>query len=374
MRKHIFIFIFVFQALLLKGQFSGSPFYPAFNSDNKIDTSSIYFSIKVTSFFKNNEFFSDFEQGYTLPGYSLHPKLIAKPYEKLQIEFGTYFLQYHGRNKLTELAPTLRIVYSPNENFKLISGNLYGTLNHQMSDLIFDTENYFIDNIENGVQILYKKNKFNTDVWLDWQNFILHGDDDKERFTFGSSSSYKILQNTNKLSLNFQSIITHRGGQIDISPISMQTLINSSSGIKYKRELQNRKSLKLYSEFLTFADVSPSKEIPFIQGYGVHSGATFSTGKYTFDLGHFFSSGYVSARGKPIFNTVSNFKEYHEKNRAVIISKITFRKNIYKIFSFAADFDGFYDLYNNTFDYSYGLYLIIKLDSRKIRKYNLPKL
>lgn len=359
----------IFQTKTGFSQFHGSPFCPVYNSYKEIDTNKIYFVVNSTSFFKNNEFFSDFEQGYTLPGYSISPKIIIKPYQKLLVEFGAYMLQYNGREKMTDFSPTLRIVYSPSPGMKVVMGNLYGTLFHGLSDFMFDTERYFTENRENGVQLLLNKNKFNSDIWLNWQHFILHGDNQKEQFTFGSSSSYSVLKNSNnEFSLGFRSIITHKGGQIDIAEGSMQTIINSSTGVSYLRNTSENTKLKLSSELLTYADVSPSKQIPYIQGYGIHSEALFSIKNYTFVLGHFYSDRYFSSRGKPIYNTVSNFKLYYEKNRAYVIPKIIFKKDIYKIFAVAADVELFIDLYNNLADYSYGLYFIINTDAYRIKK------
>ena len=87
------------------------------NNKNVNDSSKLNLSIENTNFLKNNEYFGDFAQGYTLIGYFLKPKINFSPHKKLKISAGVHLQKYSGIDKFTEIQPTFSVLFAPSSKF-----------------------------------------------------------------------------------------------------------------------------------------------------------------------------------------------------------------------------------------------------------------
>ena len=91
----IFLLIQIFSIQIVSAQLFPPSFYRSAQIDSSLDNT-LSFRIENSNFFKNNEYFNDIIQGYTLIGWFINPKLIYYPAKNAKIEAGIHFLKYSG--------------------------------------------------------------------------------------------------------------------------------------------------------------------------------------------------------------------------------------------------------------------------------------
>jgi hypothetical protein len=365
-RLHISTIVAIFFVSCLSNVPIYSQYYPnSFYYSCKIDSNlenSLFFRIENSNFLKNNEYFNDIVQGYTLIGYHLSPKLVYYPAKSAKLEVGVHLLKYSGIEKFTKVLPILSFHYKAGKSTEIILGTLEGTINHQMVDPLFDNEKFFTENIENGLQFLFDTKLYNGDIWINWQNFIFKDDNSQEIFTFGLSNRFflngKISKHSFSIPVNL--LFVHHGGQINETSKPVTTRNNCAIGMNYTYKQDNSllKYISLESLFVTYKDMSSTHLLPYISGYGIYSQAQLKAGLFDITLAHWFGDFYLSERGSTIYQTASTiYPSYKEPQRALITSRTYFEKEVIKGLHVGADFETFYDLYNFYFDYGYMFYI-----------------
>lgn len=364
MNKIIRINIYLL-ALLLVYNNAKSQYYPlSFYESTKIDSSNsktLFFKVQNSNFLKNNEYFGDFIQGYTLIGYNLTPSIVYYPTKNTKIEIGAHMQKYSGVKDFTKAVPILRFHYKATKWLDVVIGRLYGAANHDIIEPMFRHEFFYTDPIENGLQFLFNTKIYKGDIWINWQQFIFAGEDKQEIFTLGLSNRLFIRDRNEKhsFSIPLQSIFIHQGGQINKTKKKLITLNNSSAGINYRYTHKGfLKYADFESSFVTFNDMSTEHQFPYIQGYGILSMATVKAGFFELRLAHWYGDSYMSGRGLPVFSSVSTiYDDYTEDKRATINTRFMFEKNIIKGLDVGAGFEVYSDLYNYTGDYWYLFYI-----------------
>jgi len=217
---------------LVNSQTDNSLYY-TFKNISDSDYNKLHLSIENCNFLKNNEYFNNFSDGYTLIGYYLKPELEYYPGTKSRITAGIHLLKYSGINKYSQYIPTFSFTHQFSNSYTIIFGTLKGTLNHKLVEPVYKFERYFENNVENGLQFLINTKYFDADIWSDWNKFIFKGETSQEEFVFGLSSQLKLTQAESEIevSIPIQFIGKHKGGQINISDEKVQTLLNSITGL-----------------------------------------------------------------------------------------------------------------------------------------------
>ena len=59
------------------------------------------------NFFRNDEYFGDYIEGYTLPGYTLEPSLVYYPTADFSLRAGISLVQYAGTEKYSRIVPVV---------------------------------------------------------------------------------------------------------------------------------------------------------------------------------------------------------------------------------------------------------------------------
>ncbi|RLD58571.1 MAG: hypothetical protein DRJ01_12385, partial [Bacteroidetes bacterium] len=238
----------IFSTIFLNS-LSAQSYNSIFLSDTKInpaDSNKIFFTFDNTNFIKDNEYFNKIVEGYTFIGFFTNQKITYFPSKNIKIEGGVHLLKYSGLNKFTQIKPIFTFQYQ-HKDLSLLLGTIYGTLNHNLPEPVFSYENYFTNNIENGMQVLLNKTYLKSDTWLNWEQFILPSDTIQEKLTFGSSNLFFLsdTSNTIMLTIPLQVLIDHTGGQSTNTNSNIQTLVNSDFGfnIKYKVLSKSIKSI-----------------------------------------------------------------------------------------------------------------------------------
>ena len=361
--KNFIVIIFIVSTNLIYSQ----GFNEFFNAKAKQDSSLLSLSVENTNFVFNSEYFNNFNVGHTLLGYFIKPEVTYKPFEKVNFSGGVFIQSYFGEKSLTKFRPVFSINYKASKHTNIIFGDISGTINHNLPEPVFNTELYLTENIENGLQILYKGTRLKTDFWVNWEQFIFPDSSFPEIFTAGLSNVLRLtrIESKHDFSLKFSGIATHTGGQIEHRGVPVQTLANTVSGFDYNINFQTLflKKIHLFSYYLTSFDASPEKNLPYLYGFGVLSGIGFSNSVLDIELQHWYGDYYFSKKGNPVFQSVSQmYNGFKENQRAMFLTKTFFSKKINKFFKIGVGADTYYDLYNLSLDFTFGFYIKTNFD------------
>ncbi|MCK4664272.1 MAG: hypothetical protein KAT68_15495 [Bacteroidales bacterium] len=357
------IFFFLIAITLVFGQNNYSFFIekPQFNNS---DSNSLYLDISNTNFLKNNEYFNDFIKGYTLIGYNINPQIVYYTQSKVNLKGGIFLNKYSGIDNYSKILPTFSITYF-DKGLEIIMGTIKGTINHNLIEPLFHSELFFTDNIENGMQIIFNKNYFNADIWVNWKKFIFNNDTEQENFTFGISTKTNLSSDKNKLSISvlLQSLTNHWGGQIDTSGKNIKTILNSAAGFDICYNINGKIFNSINSEnyFITFNDMSPTVESYYKNGNGFFSKININTKNTNLSFGFLNTNSYISPLGNPMYLSVSAFDSTNnKKHRQLLTGRVTYYSNINSSIKLGLEYETFYDLANYNFDYYLGIVMYFK--------------
>ena len=359
--KRVIVLSVIFTALVsvVFGQlnFNYAYNYPEFNQS---DANSLILEIENHNFFKDNEYFGDYIEGYTLTGFDLKPSLMYYFGSNIRLQAGVYLKKYHGIEKFNQAVPFVTAHAVLADSFQVIIGTLKGNVEHEMLEPIYDTELLYTDPMENGFQLLYSNRWFKGDMWLDWEHFIFRGDTVPEILTFGLNTHFNIMSigNNSELRIPFQIMIHHEGGQISNFDEPMLTLNNGATGLTYikKNNTSFIRQLTVNGHFLWYYDMTKVWQNNFNSGWAVYPSVILASDKLQFMGGYFYGNNFAAPKGNYLFQSVSNYKRsYYQKERQLITAKLTFQKSIVKNVIFAVSADGYYDLLVPRYDMAFGM-------------------
>ncbi len=250
-KRFILCVVFVNSITIAYSQSFNFFFEDTVKSEHK---SKLSLKIDNLNFLKNNEYFNSFVQGYTLIGYWLKPQVIYNISPRLSFNVGFHAQKYSGVKGFSEFKPLLSLIYKTGKNAKLVFGTLSPTLNHNMGDYLVAEELVLTDNIESGLQFIYKTNRIYSDTWLDWKQFIFKNSPYPEIIFFGSSNIFSLIKNKNsEFNLFLGGTVSHVGGQIDASEVRVETIMNSKTGLSYKYIIKSKliNSVKIFGDYYT---------------------------------------------------------------------------------------------------------------------------
>lgn len=366
MRTRLYItiaigFIFLSSAVFAQDYYSDYYAKRATDSTTKHQLSA---SIYNNNFIKNNEYFGPYTEGITYIGSVFQPEINWKPTKNFTLSTGWYLRYFYGRTKIETSMPVIRASYENQKGLKLTIGQLSGSMQHGFIEPIYNTDNYFIKNPEYGVQIQYNKTKLASEVYMDWEKFILPGDNTQEIITGGALASYYLSDAKSKtgLSLHAQSIIHHFGGQVNNSESLLQTRANTAGGLKYNVPVTNRflKNIQLSTWYLQALELSQTNTIPYEKGFALLNGIDFSNPYIKVGTSWFHGEYFFAPVGDYLFQSVSQLNNWYVNDkRDLVCTKLALSYPIAKGIKFGFRFESYYDLKRKNNDFSYGLNLLI---------------
>ncbi|MEE4196512.1 MAG: hypothetical protein V2I54_02610 [Bacteroidales bacterium] len=362
-KKQVYLtFIIFFLGVLNSFPQSYPPFYFTDTTTDSTQNNKIFLQIDNSTFFKNNEYFGDIAKGYTLLGFHLTPRLIYQPHERTTIRLGTQLLNYYGREDELKVSLLFSFQYQLHKNLNLTLGSIRGTLNHRLIEPLFDYERFFTHPPESGIQFLWDSKNLWGDLWLDWEQQIFYDEPFQEKFNVGLSLNYKLFtQNDFCLSIPFQNIIRHQGGQINSNNDPLVTIFNNATGIRGETNLSGKfiHQTRLSSYIVTYQDLSPSKQQMFIDGTASYSTLEFSGMHFNILLGYWYGKQFIAPLGNPLYETYSRTNIFVEEPiRQLLTAKINYHQQIFKGIWLDVRFEPFMDLMNGSLEYSYGMVII----------------
>lgn len=343
-------------------------FFSAQGPERFSENNKLYFVFENISFFKNNEYFNNLYDGITYIGDRAHPKIVYFADKSFFFSGGWELQYFSGREKAYISHPTLTASWLFLPGYQLNMGNLNGNLNHKLPIPLFSFDKYYTSPTETGVQILANRKLHETDIWLNWEKFILPGDNFKEEFTAGGRTELKIRNPLSGLGLSvaLMGMAMHKGGQVESTTGHLQTVFNSAAGINvfYKLAGEKKDSLGIQSLFCGFSDASPYKGMLYSKGWGIHTTAYAKLSDWYFETGYWYGKHFIAPRGEWILQSVSQkYGLYWESAKNMFFIRGSWKHNISKGIKAGIGSGLFYDLDRNTTDFYYQLHILIDVDA-----------
>lgn len=252
-----YIFFVYMVCLALSGHAQSAPVTAPTDSSSTINT--LRLLIDVDAFVIDNEYEGTMTHGYTLPGGWLRPRLSYDPIEQIHLELGAHASFFNGASRYPNFAyhdiaqwkghqyqhgihavPWLRADVRLG-NTTITLGNLhhsaFGRMAscHDLAEPLYSKEALHSADPETGAQLRLNLKRYDLDLWIDWQSFIFNLDTHQEAFTTGITQNVALLAPKSQgayLSLPLQVILQHRGGEIDATHYSAQTILNAGAGVR----------------------------------------------------------------------------------------------------------------------------------------------
>jgi hypothetical protein len=355
---------------------------------DSIADNALYLNIDNLNFIKNNEYFNNIADGYTLLGSYLHPKLSFYPSSKTKLELGLFGLTYAGLDEYKTFIPTFSFTYSMKDS-ELVMGTLQNNQGHKLIEPLMTFESQLDErSIENGLQFILKKKQIQLDTWINWEEFIFKGDTKNEEFVMGISTDFQII-NTNKwlIKIPFQNLFYHRGGQINTNQLQNRvvfTMRNTALGILIKNKLNKEQSIEFKSYILQNKSSSNPQEYIYSSGDGWLTMLDYKYKNWMVGAGYWYGNQFVSPKGNDMFQSVSVKTDVYYENgilqeiytghtepkRTLFLGNFSYHKNITENIQLGFVVKGYYQNYSasptpeiptsftdNQFDYSMGLYI-----------------
>jgi hypothetical protein len=319
--------------------------------------SKIYGQLDYTGFFRNNEYFTNINQGQTYLGYHLMPRVHFVPNDKIKISAGFFTSKNFGELDFAEIRPVFSLeTYAKNWTF--IFGSTKGSLNHNLIEPMMDYEGYFYDRIEDGFQILYEDSALALDVWMDWEQATFRNSPDQEKFIVGNKLDWKFLNRKKvNLSIPLSTTFYHRGGSINDTDEKVSTRFNSSIGLSARIRSANKEII--FDNHLLYAnDFSPTLSHTYQDGYGLYSNIGLKVNSLTFLASYWYGEEYTSSKGGALFNSVGKESRYYtERIRELVLLRMIYYKEIAPGLQADLRLEPYYDLKGSELEYSFSAYL-----------------
>ncbi|MCC8171400.1 MAG: hypothetical protein LIP00_06365 [Parabacteroides sp.] len=303
-----------------------------FHTDYQIDPEqkgSLYIALDNLNFFRDNEFKGKTQDGYTLPGFWVKPKLIYYPLKNIRLEAGAYLLKYWGATKYPSSAtyqilpswnadqyqhgfralPFFRAQLALSSQVDLVLGDIYGGADHQLIAPLYDPERNLTADPEAGVQLLYDCRFLKLDAWANWESFIFRDSPHQEAFTFGLSTRFKLNAPESRFHVYvpLQVVMQHRGGEIDtVTTSSVQTWANLAAGVGVAYNVNcgvlKRISLEMAAAYFS---QQAGDVLPFDNGYGFYPKLSADIYDFHLEAAYWKCKDFIPLLGSPFFGAVS---------------------------------------------------------------------
>ncbi len=328
---------------------------------------SLFFRFENFNFIKDDEFYSHLTNNSTNIGFFVKPTLEYYFTNNTKVNAGVYLLKYSGLDNFTKIVPIFSVQQRLSKHLDLVMGSIYGSAYHNLEEPIYRINDYFTNNVEYGAQFLYHSKYFDSDLWLNWEQFIFVGDPHQEQFHLGWSSSLKYDISNFSISIPLQLYVSHNGGTIDSCPAPVISIFNGMSGIRFKYNFNNNTSLSFEPMVYKFSALaypeSGPYSLPLTDGEAYCLNMKFRSKYIDATLGYWYAKDFVAPRGEYLFQSISvKDPTYYRKYRRVIPLKLIFKYPVNRFIKLQLRTDDYYNVTDRVMDHSYSLFLIINQD------------
>jgi len=322
-----------------------------------VNVGKVQFKLNSLLYVKNNEYFNEIADGYTLIGYYINPTVAYKLQKKVQIDAGVFVRKEYGYNGLKEIEPTFTVQIKQ-KDWRFLFGNIEGNINHRLIEPLMTFERVLTQPLEHGFQAKYQNKDTFFDGWLDWQQTTIAGKINQERIWAGLSF-YSPAANIKDIKVQalVQASVFHIGGQNIQSLLPVRTLLNPVVGLRIKKNFAKNQSLTIDNYYVGYFE-SP------LQGTAYYLNSFWKYKKYQAGFSYWFGSFFNSPFGNDLMQSSSrkfNNDSYYENTRSLLIVRLVRDWKISEKVKVSLRVEPYYDLNNRIFEHSEGLYLSCKL-------------
>lgn len=334
----------------------------------------VRFGVYLLGFNKNNEYFNDIADGYTLFGYHFIPRLTYNYGSLLRLEAGAFIWKDFGSSGFQDIQPVFTAKIQK-ENWALLFGTLEGNLNHGYIEPLYDFERVINNRLESGMQFLYNTDRVDLDAWIDWNKMIYSFDPDREIINGGASTAFELYKaggrlgagDTTLLTLPFQFTAQHKGGQIDTSTLPLVTVVNLALGIEAERELPFHIVSRVYTKnyLVGFKDYSNVYQLPYKEGYGIYLNVGIDTKYQDVMLSYWYGDSYVTEVGGKLYQSASTrpaAPDYLQQKRRLLILRLMKDVKLMESVNLALRLEPVLDLDIPKLEFSNSFYLTFNTD------------
>ncbi|MDR1221942.1 MAG: hypothetical protein LBL07_03565 [Tannerella sp.] len=301
-----------------------------YRSDSHIDTlrkGQLSLEIDNISFFKNNEFSSTVQKGYTLPGFWLQLKTSYYPLTNLKLEGGVHSIWFWGSTRYPAFAykgistwngqdyarnvhvlPYFKAHIALSEHVDIVLGDIYGNSNHHLIEPLYNPELNLTSDPETGLQLLYRSKWLHFDTWVDWMTYIYNLDTKQESFVAGASACFMANSPKSPFHVYFQlqGLAHHKGGEIDITDEDVQTVANGAAGAGVTWN-SNRKVLRfINAEFdLAGYNFPKGRAYTFDKGVGFYTRLTVQLSNFNVRTSYWSCRNFMPVFGSAFYGSIS---------------------------------------------------------------------
>ncbi len=377
MKKIYFLTLLIFSLTTIQAQILNDSLEYRIRPDS-LKTGELHLSVHNFNYMRNYEYFNKIQDGYTLFGGQLEPQLLYYAHPRLSISAGVHLRKDFGGRGIYRTFPLFSIKYQKH-NTTLINGVLEGSIHHRMIDPIYDFEKKITEPVEYGTQFVIDNKSLFLDAFINWKRMIYKPSPDQEQILGGASADITLVENSNlTLSVPLQLTVFHQGGQIDVTNVPLQTLVNGAAGFKLRVPLKGFVNAFRSENYYThYRDLSFTSVQAFSNGGGwfLNSGIDTKLGSL---MGTYWNADeFISTQGMPIYQSVSqhiNHTGYTQANRKLLMVRYSYQKklipNLYLDFRFEPMMDLNRPKGSKKIEFSNSSFLVYKQEFRlhKIRK------
>ncbi|MGE5393744.1 MAG: hypothetical protein ACM3P1_03315 [Candidatus Saccharibacteria bacterium] len=338
-----------------------------YKPQQEVKAGDVNFRMESLGFFQNNEYLGSFVDGYTLPGALVRPKLTYAPTNDLYIELGGQWTKYSGLDHPVHVLPWFSARYRFTSNFTAVVGNLDQNNEHGLLEQLWEPERIYTDKPESGLQFLYASNLLNMQTWVNWEQFLQRGDPFQEHFTAGVSGDLSVYRNSAlSVKLPASLLFYHKGGEIDSSPLRVQTHSNVSAGFNLAINAEGRhlQTINFNGYWLGYkALTKDSNTYPFGKGHAYLIETSAQTTHSLISLSYWNAFQFIAPKGRFLYQSVSDSDPaFFQADRSMVCAKFLWHKDIVKDARVAFQVETFMDVPTGDLSYSYGFYLLFNHD------------
>jgi hypothetical protein len=318
------------------------------------------------SFLKNNEYFNPIDEGITFLGTSFNPFLKMDIGPRFAINAGWYGILYSGKDQISVSVPYYNVMWNFAEGYSVKMGNISGYHHHRLPEPLFSHDRMYTGAPESGVQVIASRKHHLTDIWLNWENFILPGENQKEEFVIGGRS-FVFLKPRGEgfnLALTLNGIAVHKGGQVGAGG-NLSTLMNSATGLMvyYKPAGSKTDSIGIRNDFCGYNDASPVKLKLYSRGWGNYTTVFGKWKGFYAEGGLWYGRHFIAPRGEWLYQSVSNlYTVYWEPSNTIITFKTGWTHRVTDGVKAALGGGCYYDTALRSVDYYYHFHISVQLN------------
>jgi hypothetical protein len=328
--------------------------------NDSISTNHFGLTVENLNFVRNTEYQSRLLEGETLLGFQLMPTIQFRAFENVQFSGGLFLKKDFGNNGFDRISPVFTVDIRQKKH-EFLLGNIKGSTTHGLIEPLYSFDKLIKNRLENGLQHVYKSNKIKTDAWLDWETMIYRNSPFREEFTAGFSGEYTLIKK-NQFSWSFpvQVLVHHRGGEIDDSPLPVETQFNFAYGTKLKIPFADStiRFVEVQGYLTYYEDQSSIPADSFIDGLGQYLSILFQGKNAGIMFNYWDAHQFQATNGDVVFQSLSTQNAKYVFNyRKMAQVRFLYEKEIYPHFYFVGRYNVMYDFHQKTRDMVMEIYL-----------------